>query len=380
MKVFMISRGIPTPEYPMNGIFEMDYAKALSKRGVDVVFLSIDLRSIRRKRRLGSYFQVIDNISVYSLDLPVGNIPAPLFYPIGVWGLDRLFRLARSQEGTPDVLHAHFTDYGYFAAKIGKKYGIPTVMNEGNSRINTDPIPERLRKIATYAYENVDQLISVSPTFQNRLKEVFDQESTVIPNIFDFENLKVPHRVEHAKPITIVSTGSLREHKGAMDLITAFMQAFPNRSDVSLKIFGEGPQRPELEKVLEEKGERRIQLMGMQPREIIFKAYADADFFVLASHGETFGLAYLEVLALGLPVIATRCGGPETMIQPDNGILVPVKDVNALAHALVDMTASYADYNPTRISEDIRHRFSPDQIIHQLLDVYQLAIDKVRRA
>lgn len=58
----------------------------------------------------------------------------------------------------------------------------------------------------------------------------------------------------------------------------------------------------------------------LSPMEIV-KVYEECDCFVLPSAGETFGVVYVEAMAAGLPVIATRCGGPEDFVNEDNGIL-----------------------------------------------------------
>ena len=54
---------------------------------------------------------------------------------------------------------------------------------------------------------------------------------------------------------------------------------------------------------------------------------------MLVSRSETFGVAYIEALSCGVPVIATRCGGPEGFVHTGNGILVPVDDEEALVGA-----------------------------------------------
>lgn len=66
------------------------------------------------------------------------------------------------------------------------------------------------------------------------------------------------------------------------------------------------------------------------------KAYRALDIFVLASHSETFGMVLQEALAMGVPSIGTNAGGvPEIIVDGEHGVLVPPKDPEAIAHAIV---------------------------------------------
>ena len=121
-----------------------------------------------------------------------------------------------------------------------------------------------------------------------------------------------------------------------MDLtIEAFIDAFKGSDKVFLTIFGEGPERQKLEELVRiNKMEKQIKLMGMQSRKVIADYLKECDCFVLASQTETFGVVYIEAMASGLPVIATKCGGPESFVNEENGVLIPVDNKDALVTAM----------------------------------------------
>ena len=76
-------------------------------------------------------------------------------------------------------------------------------------------------------------------------------------------------------------------------------------------------------------------------------------------------------MAAGLPVIATKCGGPEDFVNDTNGILIPVDDKDALVNAMEFMSSNQALYNRERISKEIIERFSPNAVAEKLLACYR---------
>ncbi|WP_157218492.1 glycosyltransferase family 4 protein [Flavisphingomonas formosensis] len=153
----------------------------------------------------------------------------------------------------------------------------------------------------------------------------------VIPNPIVIEPLPGPPR----DGLILAATGRLTRQKGFDMLIDAFARVADRHPRWMLRIWGEGPDRPELERRIAGYGlGHRISLAGnsRSPGEWV----GQADAFVLSSRYEGFPNALGEAMAAGLPVLSCNCAyGPADLIHSgEDGLLVPVEDVAALAEGL----------------------------------------------
>ena len=371
MYIMMISRGFPTNKYKMNGIFEFDQAKALAKAGCKVVFAAIDVRSIRRWRKWGLERHQIDGVNVYVINIPGGRLPKVILHKVTSIGLSILYKLILKELGKPDVLHAHFTDVGYVALTLKQQINVPLVITEHSSLINKPVIEKQLLSTATVVYEQADAVIAVSPALANGIKDKFNIKPLYVPNIVDTNIFTYAIRTS-SSTFDFVSTGNLIYGK-RMDLtIEAFYIAFRDFSDVTLTIFGEGDERAKIECIIKKyRLENRVKLMGMCSRGVIKEKLNNSDCFVLASRSETFGVAYIEALASGVPVIATKCGGPEVFVHEENGCMIPVDDLDELVSAMKYMYKSSIAFDREKISAEIKLKFSPECVSKKLLEVYK---------
>ena len=141
---------------------------------------------------------------------------------------------------------------------------------------------------------------------------------------------------------------------------------------IRLLIIGEGEQRAFLNTLIADLGlEKQVVLLGLKSRQEISAYLNRSDVFVLASRGETFGVVYIEALLAGLPVIATKCGGPEDFVNDTNGLLMECEDVKGLEKALLSMYEKMDDYDGNKISSDCLQRFSPHAVAFALMAVYR---------
>lgn len=374
MKVFVISKGMPTEKYPLNGIFEYDQAKALAKVGHDVTMLVIDLRSRSYKRNFGWFSYEKEGVKVFELSLPLGVYRRAL--PFLQFLLVRLYKKAVKSFGKPDVIHAHFYSIAAIASVLKKKFNMPFVVTEHSSKLNKSAleISKLDQKLANKAYKNANKVIAVSHALAENLKNNFKVDAEVIHNIVDISHFQYVRR-ELRNTFTFVSVGNLIQIKGFDLLIEAFAEAFKDDKSVSLKIVGDGPERNNLQNIVNQCNVNdKITFLGEICREKLRDVYKESDAFVLTSRSETFGVAYIEAMTTGMPVIATACGGPNDFVNEQNGYLIPVDDKNALIDALMKMRNNVYSFNALEISEICVKKFSPENIGNALTDLYETII------
>lgn len=370
MYILIVARGYPNKNNPLRGIFEFDQAKALQSFGNKVIYISLDLRSIRRKRKLGKYWTVVEGINILDISVPLGKIPDGLRYNIGKLGLRLYYKEILKRNGKPDIIHAHFSGIGFMASVLKEKFNIPLVITEHSSKITKKPPTYKQKKFGDWIYSNADSIIAVSSLLAKNLKLHWNINAEIVHNIVDTNSFFFNKR-NTTENFNFLTVGNLISRKGFDISIEAFKKANFNKN-IQLKIIGEGPERKKLQTQIDKlELKNQIKLLGFLNRDEISKVMQESDAFVLASRGETFGVVYIEAMLAGLPVIATACGGPEDFVTFENGILIPVNDVNALTQALKKMYHSIEKFNKKAISENSKKKFSPENIANNLTEIYR---------
>lgn len=221
------------------------------------------------------------------------------------------------------------------------------------------------------AYGHADALIAVSNPLSRVIRKRFKYENIVVPNVIGgdvfFESIPRKH-----ESFDFVFTGALTERKGIWDLLEAFASFYKAHADSHLHIIGDGTERLSIEKcVKNEKIEKAVTIYGRLNRSEISAVYSKCDCFVLPSRFETFGVVYIEALAAGLPVIGTKCGGPEDIIDESTGLLIECDDISGLINAMEYMYCNSENYNADELKQIVMKRYSESAIAESLIKIYE---------
>ena len=194
-----------------------------------------------------------------------------------------------------------------------------------------------------------------------------------MPNFIDFQFFTLPPVPRRQEPFTFLCVCNLvRVHKRVDRLIRAFARVSAVRPGTRLVIVGEGPDEAALRALAHQCGvAQRVEFTGGLPPAGVRERMWQANAFVLPSAFETFGVVLVEALATGIPVISTRSGGAEDIVEPGLGMLVDQDDEAGLADAMVAVASG--SFSEQHLRDRAAGRFSFEKVAEDLLGVYAAA-------
>jgi colanic acid/amylovoran biosynthesis glycosyltransferase len=262
----------------------------------------------------------------------------------GAVAMSRAFnRLLPFAGGAWDVIYFPWNDAAVAHAPL-YELGIPVVVSCRGAQINIRPhLPQRteLRDRLTGSLARATCVHCVSGAIREEAVALGADPRTAVvirpavdPTVF----APAPDRARRQR-FTVVTTGSLIWRKGHEYAIAAMRQLVDRGIDAGLDIIGDGPDRQRIVYTIHDLGlQSTVRLLGrLEPNEVL-RHLQTADAFLLSSLSEGISNAVLEAMACGLPVVTTDSGGMrEAVTDGLEGFVVPVRDPDAMAHALVTL-------------------------------------------
>ena len=286
-----------------------------------------------------------------------------------------LLEVIKLSKNNIDLIHAHCVyPAGIIANILSNEFNIPYLITEHmGPRIpsllnNGKPID-----IIIKAYKNASKVIAVSPYLKKKLDEYNLKNVTVIPNLVNEKKFLLSKK-NNGKFI-FFSLGIMTKVKGIDILLKAIKSCNLSSENTEFWIGGEGHMLSEYKLLAKKLNiEHIVKWLGKIHHNDVPKYFNKCNAFILPSRFETFGVVCAEAIASGKPVIATRCGGPESIINKNNGILVDVDDIHQLSNAINKLKFNYSQFHGEELRGEFLRKFSRKVVVNQIINLYKKLI------
>jgi glycosyltransferase involved in cell wall biosynthesis len=373
MNILLLTHSYPDKKNSWRGSFVRDQAKALSKDNVViVVYFSIDYDHFRPFASPELSKNINGSLTEYTLTVkrsfPVYNQLNYLFHTY------RVIKREILSSFNPDIIHSHLVyPAGFLGTILQRRMKIPGVITE-HSRISNYFRSWFHRKCVSFSLMKASGLVAVSESLKTEIVNMSERPVTVIYNFVDVAGFNMVSH--HESIINIGFLGGLGNNNKGLDLLINAISRL-DKDSYRLHIGGKGKLMEKYMRFAEESGiDQSCIFYGEIPREQIAEFYSKLDLFVLPSRYETFGIVLIEAMACGIPVIATRCGGPEEIVSKNTGLLIAKESIPQLAEALKFMTENLGSFDKETIRNYAADKFGQKMFIEKTSRLYNEIITK----
>lgn len=380
LKILFLPAWYPRKANQVGGVFVREHAQAVSLyNDVIVLYNEGAGEDVKGLCKIVSD-KTEDGIRTIRVRHKKSFIPKTSYF-IYLWSIFKAFRKLIHEGWRPDTIHVHVYSAGVPAVILGKIYKIPVAITEHWTGFPSHILGKFEIFKARFAMNSAKILLPVSQNLKDAIESYsIKNRFQIIPNVINIGMFYPPtsqHRSEK-KRILLVALLSLQ--KGIPYLLQALAQLKEKRQDFVLDIVGDGSKRQEYEELTKKLGlGEMVRFHGLKSKPEVAEYMRQCDFFVQPSLFETFGVTYIEAMACGKPIVATALPVLQEKINKDRGILVPLKDSNALSEAIDYMVDHYQDYSSANISKYIKENFSYEVVGEKLDSVYRKLYSEARK-
>jgi len=367
------------PTFGGSGVVATELGKALALKGHRIHFISYALPV-----RLTAFEE-----NIFYHEVSISNYPLFDYPPYELALSNKIVDVAKYEK--LDLLHVHYAiphaSAAYMARQMLASQGIklPFITTLHGTDITLVGKDASFETAITFAINESNAVTAVSESLKQDTYFYFKnvkKDIQVIPNFIRMEHYTLPEAEKHRKQYAadsqkiLVHISNFRKVKRVEDVLRMFdivRKKIPSR----LILVGDGPEKNNIEKLCRELDTcAEIQSLGKisEPNSVL----AIADLFVLPSETESFGLAALEAMAAGVPVISTNKGGlPEINIQGFSGMMSDVGDVQDMAKNAIHILGDEKTLNQFKANAKKQaEKYEISKILPLYEDLYKKVIGK----
>ena len=386
MNILIIPSWYTTPESPISGIFFKEQALALqklfnqinNKDKVFVVFIeNIGFKNLKYFfKRKSFYNQVEDGIPTLRMKM----LRLPRLHKLNILRGAKKLRYAINKASKLwninfDLVHIHSAlDAGLWYSFSG--VNIPYVITEHHTSYASNLINSVYKKFLPRVFDEAKNIIVVGRGLAKEISKFTNNKIEIVFNIVVNNFNNTCSEIKDKEQFMFFSLGVNAEKKGFDILLLSFKNYIEAGNNGVLIIAGLNDSEKEwlLNLNIPEYVRNHIQLIGLIKREKVFEFMNECNCFVLVSRYETFGVAVAEAMYCGKPVIVSRTGGADSYVNENNGIIVPIENIDETTKAITFMEKNYNKYNSKNIINFAENNFSPNVVCKKILEIYKRSL------
>ena len=378
LHVLVIATWYPHGGDKLIGIYHKQFCKALAEAGVKVNMLHVDAKPISKAFSypfMKKTFKIEEEgySTYFRLMLNRRRISEKLQQDAYVKTLRRLYKAYEAENGKPDILHAQvMIPAGHAACVLGKELGIPVVITEHASYFKRFFTGWHVPYM-NYVAENAAKITCVGKHMVDYLEKERNISSQVLPNIVELSTFDRPREEKTDKTLRFVTVCALRHGKNIRRGLQAFakLRDEGKLTDFHYTVVGEGYLKKGYIENAQELGLTDcVSFVGQKTHEEIAQILAQSDVMLVTSNMETFCIPAIEATAAGVPVVSTKCGGPEGFLTPDASELCEVDDPDSMADAIWRMVQRLPELEDEKVRA-VAKPFDATAVAAQAISYYK---------
>lgn len=379
-KITVISHHFPTVKQPYLQPFIKDHIRALQLADFNADFIQVHPKMIPFTSRWKEYHSpLLTNIPYKKLSyLSVPARKAPAFVAHRVYSA----LVNEINPASNPILHLHWLYPAGITIPRLKQDGFKCILTIHGSDWFLYKKDPNLRKRYIEAITNADLVFTSGPKLKKDIQSELNTEREIIclynyidTNVFKPVSISTKQELKNDfdlsnNQVHVLTVANIRSEKG----IDVLLKAIPETpTNLQFHIIGQQDNSKYSKQIREQisvlnRKELRVLLHQPVSRNQLVNYYKAFDFYVLPSRSEGFNVSLLEAMSSGMPVIASKTGGAELLVNKQTGLLFDIEDDDTLASHITSISNNLDNYSPENIHSKIKENYSLSsfaEILHQ---------------
>lgn len=354
MRLLFIPSWFPSEKDLYAGSFIKQLALDLAEKEVEIVVLNFAYGFRRADTEIQR--EIINgSLTVYhffGFQLPKAN---KMLQNLWVTRCFKAFQ-ALSIQDSFQLVHSHDYVGSFLGQYFSEQLNIDHIATMHHSDFIEKAIPPWRVKLLQKMFDNSKYISAPSKALEKSIEEEYGCQVNVVPHYVHWETKR--KKSLPTRPSKAIAVTSLEKVKGNAGLIE-----YCRTTSIHVDIYGD------IEKSLLDKLGDGINYCGKLPHEKLLERYHEYDFFISYSKVETFGLAALEAMSVGLPILIRNKQGARDLVTAETGMFI--EDGGSFEM----FTEFYEKYDPELIIKHVTSTFSKEKVLEKYMKIYRLVLD-----